>query len=110
MRGKSEVLDLGRRTRLITPAQRRALRIRDRTCVEPGCNLPGSYCDGHHIVHWIQHGNTDLDNLEFRCRRHHVLQHLRDLLAAAEKRRESEFSGPTDLVVDADPPWAEEGS
>jgi len=40
MRGKSEVLDLGRRTRLITPSQRRALRLRDRTCVEPGCSLP----------------------------------------------------------------------
>jgi len=88
MRGKSEILDLGRRTRLITPPQRRALQIRDRTCSEEGCDLPGIYCDGHHIVHWLQHGPTDLENLEFRCRRHHVLQHLRDLLAATEARRE----------------------
>jgi hypothetical protein len=88
MRGKSEVLDLGRRTRLITPAQRRALQIRDRTCSEEGCDLPGSFCDGHHIVHWLQHGDTDLINLEFRCRRHHLLQHLRDLLAAMGAQRE----------------------
>jgi hypothetical protein len=88
MRGKSEVLDLGRRTRLITPAQRRALQIRDRTCTEEGCDLPGIYCDGHHIVHWLKHGPTDLINLEFRCRKHHLLQHLRDLLAALEEQRE----------------------
>jgi hypothetical protein len=88
MRGKSEVLDLGRRTRLITPAQRRALQIRDRTCSEDGCDLPGTFCDGHHIVHWLQHGNTDLINLEFRCRRHHVLQHLRDLEDAMTTCRE----------------------
>jgi hypothetical protein len=88
MRGKSEVLDLGRRTRLITPSQRRALQIRDRTCSEEGCDLPGIYCDGHHIVHWLQHGPTDLGNLQFRCRKHHVLQHLRDLEAAMATRRE----------------------
>jgi len=86
MRGKSEVLDLGRRTRLITPAQRRALQIRDRTCSEDGCDLPGIYCDGHHIVHWLQHGPTDMENLQFRCRRHHVLQHLRDLEATHAQR------------------------
>jgi hypothetical protein len=88
MRGKSEVLDLGRRTRLITPALRRALRLRDRTCAEPGCTLPAKYCDGHHIIHWTQHGPTSLPNLEFRCRRHHLLQHQRDLRAAVTTRRE----------------------
>ena len=79
MRGKSEVLDVGRRTRLVTPAQRRALGVRDRGCVEPGCTAPGTWCDGHHIVHWTAHGPTDLANLELRCRRHHLLQHQRDL-------------------------------
>jgi hypothetical protein len=88
MRGKSEVLDLGRRTRLITPSQRRALRLRDRTCAEPGCTVPAKYCDGHHIVHWTQHGSTTLHNLELRCRRHHLLQHQRDLRAARLTTRE----------------------
>ena len=86
MRGKSEVLDLGRRTRLITPSLRRALRARDRTCVEPGCTLPAQYCDGHHIVHWTQHGETNLPNLQLRCRRHHLRQHQRDLHAAMRRR------------------------
>src|SRR5262245_54540409 len=88
MRGKSEVLDLGRRTRLITPALRRALRLRDRTCVEPGCTLPANYCDGHHIIHWTQHGPTNLPNLQLRCRRHHLRQHQRDLHTTRTNRRE----------------------
>ena len=86
MRGKSEVLDLGRRTRVITPSLRRALRVRDRTCVEPGCTLPAQYCDGHHIVHWTQHGETNLPNLQLRCRRHHLRQHQRDLAATTTRR------------------------
>jgi len=88
LRGTSEVLDLGRRTRVITPSLRRALRARDRTCVEPGCTLPAQYCDGHHIVHWTQHGETNLPNLQLRCRRHHLRQHQRDLAAATGRRRE----------------------
>jgi len=86
MRGQSEVLDLGRRTRLITPALRRALRVRDRTCVEPGCTLPANCCDGHHIIHWTQHGETNLPNLELRCRRHHLRQHQRDLTTTNRRR------------------------
>ena len=85
MRGKSEVLDVGRRTRLVTPTQRRALQIRDGNCVEEGCTIPGDWCDAHHIVHWIRHGPTDLANLELRCRGHHLKQHQRDLEAALRK-------------------------
>jgi hypothetical protein len=88
MQGKSEVLDLGRRTRVITPALRRALGVRDRICVETGCTLPAKYCDGHHIIHWTRHGETNLPNLELRCRRHHLLQHQRDLRVATTTRRE----------------------
>jgi len=77
MRGDSEVLDLGRRTRLITPALRRSLTIRDRTCVEPGCDIPAHWCDAHHVVPWQHHGPTSLDNLELRCRTHHLAAHRR---------------------------------
>jgi hypothetical protein len=40
MAGPSVVLDMGRRTRLATAAQRRALAIRDRHCVFAGCHRP----------------------------------------------------------------------
>ncbi len=77
MRGTSEVLDVGRRTRIPTPAQRRALNARDRTCVEPGCDVPADWCDAHHRIPWIDSGPTDLDHLELRCRRHHIKEHQR---------------------------------
>jgi hypothetical protein len=78
MRGRSEVLDVGRRTRLVSPALRRALEARDGGCVEPGCNAPADECDAHHKVHWLDGGETSLANTELRCRRCHRIQHERD--------------------------------
>lgn len=76
MRGRSEVLDLGRKARLVTSGQRRALVLRDQGCTFPGCDRPESWCDAHHIRHWVRdNGPTDLDNLALLCRRHHVLVH-----------------------------------
>ena len=73
--GASEILDLGRRNRLISAAQRRALDIRDRGCAFPGCDRPPWWCDGHHLDDWADGGCTDLDRLLLLCRRHHVLVH-----------------------------------
>ena len=87
LRGDSEVLDVGRRTRLITPALRRSLTVRDRTCVEPGCDIPAHWCDAHHIIPWHAHGPTALDNLELRCRTHHLAQHRRLEHDARHQRR-----------------------
>ncbi|GMU79396.1 MAG: HNH endonuclease [Acidimicrobiia bacterium] len=86
-RGEGEVLDIGRRSRLVTASQRRALSARDRGCVEPGCHAPAQWCDAHHIRHWTRHGPTDLANLELRCRRHHLLQHQRDLATVLPRRQ-----------------------
>ncbi len=74
MRG-SEVLALGRSSRLPTRAMRRALDRRDRGCVFPGCGAPLTWCDAHHLVHWADGGPTDLENLVLLCRRHHVACH-----------------------------------
>ena len=68
-----EILDVGRRTRTLSPALRRALAARDRQCRFPGCgNLR---CDAHHIEHWADGGRTALDNLVLLCRRHHRAVH-----------------------------------
>ncbi len=75
MRGRSEVLDVGRRTRVPSTAQRRALVRRDRGCVFPGCDRPHEWSDAHHLVSWLDGGATDLDNLVLLCRRHHTLCH-----------------------------------
>lgn len=67
------ILDVGRRTRTIPPALRRALEVRDRGCRFPGCGLP--FTEGHHIRHWAEGGETSLDNCALLCRHHHRLVH-----------------------------------
>jgi hypothetical protein len=73
--GSSEVLDLGRERRLATPAQRKALAIRDGGCAFPGCDRPPQWTDAHHIKAWAHGGATDLDNLVLLCGPHHDLAH-----------------------------------
>jgi len=69
------VLDVGRATRTIPAAIRRALIARDGGCTHPGCNRPHRWCDAHHIVHWADGGPTSLGNLRLLCRRHHRMAH-----------------------------------
>ncbi len=71
---RGEPLSIGRRSRSIPPAIRRALRLRDRGCRFPGCTHT-RFVDGHHIQHWADGGETSLDNLVLLCRRHHRLVH-----------------------------------
>ena len=73
--GASAPLDVGRTTRVVSPALWRALVVRDGGCVAPGCDRPPGWCDAHHRVHWVDGGATSLDNLELRCRRHHRAVH-----------------------------------
>lgn len=70
-----EILDLGRSTRTVSPAQWRALRVRDRHCRWPGCTRPASWCDAHHVRHWADGGPSDLGNFVLLCRHHHTLIH-----------------------------------
>lgn len=71
----SAVLDLGRHTRVVTTALRRALAIRDRGCRFPGCDVPPQWTDGHHLLPWYHGGPTDVGNLLLLCRHHHRLVH-----------------------------------
>jgi hypothetical protein len=72
---RSVPLDLGRRTRVVPAALRRAVIVRDRTCRLPGCDRPPSWCDAHHVRHWAEGGDTALGNLILLCRRHHRVVH-----------------------------------
>ena len=71
----SAVIDVGRSKRVITPAQSKALKARDKGCRFPGCDRPATYTSGHHLVHWIRGGSTDLPNLVLLCHRHHWMVH-----------------------------------
>lgn len=44
-----------------------------------GYSAPPQWCDGHHLVHWADHGPTDLNNAALLCERHHTIVHSRRL-------------------------------
>ena len=69
-----EPLNIGRKTRSIPPALKRALRARDGGCRFPGCDRT-RFCDGHHVRHWANGGETKLCNLVTLCNFHHTLLH-----------------------------------
>lgn len=70
-----ELLDLGRKTRLFTPAQRTALTARDQGCAFPNCTIPAPWCEAHHITYWSHGGPTNTDNGVLLCSGHHHLIH-----------------------------------
>jgi hypothetical protein len=67
-------IDVGRKTRTISAALRRALQSRDHGCAFPGCSQR-HHVDAHHIEHWADGGETNLDNCILLCRFHHMLLH-----------------------------------
>ncbi len=68
-------LDVGREARLVSGALRRAVELRDGGCVFTGCDAPSHWADVHHLVHWIDGGDTSLDNSALLCERHHTKVH-----------------------------------
>ena len=73
---KSEPLDIGRRSRLVPDAMRRALTFRDGGCAFPGCTRRPRRCHAHHVEHWsADEGPTCLENLTLLCRHHHQVIH-----------------------------------
>ena len=76
---EGQVLNQGKTQRLATRRQRRALAARDGGCVIPGCTVPPSRCQAHHVIPWVNvsftAGRTDLDNLALLCPFHHATIH-----------------------------------
>jgi hypothetical protein len=87
--------DIGRTSRTITPAQRIALNYRDQGCTTPGCQAPPSWCDGHHVLHWLDGGLTDMINLILLCRRHHTMVHQGKLRIEALGNQKFRFTNTT---------------
>jgi hypothetical protein len=71
----TQVLDVGRTTRVVPAGLRTALAVRDRGCVVAGCDRLPAWCDAHHLRHWVHGGPTSLDNLVLVCRAHHRAVH-----------------------------------
>jgi len=60
---------------VLSPAQRKALAIRDRECRAEGCDIPATWCEAHHLDPWGKNGNTDLDRGVLLCNFHHHQAH-----------------------------------
>ncbi|WP_343953888.1 HNH endonuclease signature motif containing protein, partial [Tsukamurella spumae] len=69
----SRPLFLGREKRLASADQRLALYGSDTGCTAPGCDLPATRCQVHHIVEWTDGGMTDITELALVCDKHHGL-------------------------------------
>jgi len=69
-----EPLSIGRKNRIWAPSMRRAILTRDRHCQFPGCSSH-RFLHIHHIKHWIDGGETSIDNGVCLCQYHHQLVH-----------------------------------
>jgi len=100
------VLDVGRKTRTIPPAIRRALMARDHHCRFPACTA--RHCDAHHVQHWADGGGTSVDNLVLLCRRHHRALHEEGFSVARNADGSLAFHRPDGapiLMAPALPDW-----
>ena len=106
------VLDVGRRTRTVPTALRRALEGRDRNqCQFPGCS--SRHCDAHHVVHWADGGATQLHNLVLCCRFHHRAVHEEGFQVVADGAGRFQFLRPDGAPlpsVPAAPHWQGAGA
>tara|TARA_R110000823_G_scaffold132777_5_gene261220 strand:+ start:16336 stop:17637 length:1302 start_codon:yes stop_codon:yes gene_type:complete len=100
--GSGTALDVGRRTRSIPPAIRRALERRDGGCRFPGCTAR-QHVDAHHIRHWADGGETRVDNLLLLCRHHHRLVHEGGYGLELDAAGEPVFSAPHGGAIQTGP-------
>jgi len=110
----SEPLDLGRSSRLFTPAQRRAVIARDHGCAWDGCAMPARFCEVHHLDWWDDdYGHTDTRRGVLVCPFHHheLHRHHLDLTRVLDPDEQPDTARPpgpdlhgTALPTDGDPP------
>src|SRR3989475_3854159 len=99
---QGRVVEVGARTRTISPALRRALHHRDRGCRFPGCGLPSG--QGHHVRNWANGGPTTLSNLALLCRRHHRAVHEEGYQVDRQPDGELRFRRPDGRPLPEVPP------
>jgi hypothetical protein len=91
-------MDVGRRTRVVPAALRRALTLRDGGCRFPGCTET-RFVDAHHVIFWSRRGPTALWNLILLCRRHHRYVHEGGYQVQADQLGGFSFQNPHGQVI-----------
>lgn len=94
-----EPLSIGRKSRVIPPPMRRALKARDKQCRFPGCTHK-HFIDGHHIKYWADGGETSLENLVQLCRKHHRLVHEGGFACEKDDDGRIVFRNEMGLIID----------
>lgn len=69
--GRGRIVGIGVSDRIFTAHQRRAIALRDRECVIPGCHVPATWCEVHHVREYARGGPTHTDNGVTLCWFHH---------------------------------------
>ncbi|MGH3963676.1 MAG: DUF222 domain-containing protein [Pseudonocardiaceae bacterium] len=87
-------LDVGRQHRLATAAIRDALAQRDQGCAFPGCHRPPRHCEAHHILEWLDAGETKVHNMCLLCAYHHTIVHRQKWHIRLDARGQPEFIPP----------------
>jgi Domain of unknown function (DUF222)/HNH endonuclease len=95
-------LSLGRTRRDPSDAQRIEIRRRDKGCRFPGCTHT-EFTDVHHVVHWVDGGETELDNLVELCDQHHRSVHEMQWRISGDANVELVFRSPTGRVSHSTP-------
>lgn len=104
-----EPLSIGRKSRTIPPAIRRALQRRDGGCRFPGCTC-NRFVDAHHIQHWADGGETSMDNLVLLCRNHHRMVHEGGYGLHKTSAGDIHFYDPTGKVIQTGPDTRSRGN
>ncbi|OZB85806.1 HNH endonuclease signature motif containing protein [Microbacterium sp. 13-71-7] len=68
---RGQIVSIGTTARLFNAVQRRAIVLRDRECVIPGCRIPATWCEIHHVREWARGGTTHTSNGVALCWHHH---------------------------------------
>jgi len=106
---EGEPLNIGRKSRTIPPAIRRALKRRDGGCRFPGCTC-SRFVDAHHIRHWAEGGETSTENLVLLCKKHHRLVHEGGFGIQTGQHGMVEFTLPDGKVIPNGPDGRSRGN
>ncbi|HVF06442.1 MAG TPA: DUF222 domain-containing protein [Frankiaceae bacterium] len=96
-------VELGRATRVVPPALRKLVALRDGGCRYPGCPRGAAFCEAHHVRFWRQGGPTSAANLVLLCRFHHHLVHDRGHALALRPDGTVEATRPDGRIVTGRP-------
>ncbi|HUH52808.1 MAG TPA: DUF222 domain-containing protein [Microbacteriaceae bacterium] len=69
--GNGKIVSIGTPERIFNTNQRKAITLRDRGCVIPGCTVPAAWCEIHHVIEHSKGGETHTDNGVMLCYWHH---------------------------------------